>query len=161
MVSQSSSVGYTIMGKTADLTVVQKTTIDTLHKEGKTQKVIAKEAGCSQSSVSKHINREAKEGKDVVEKSVQAIGITAPWRGCETKPIQKCGGDSQRVDCSWSQCFKNHYAQTYARHGFQLSHSLCQATLEQQIASEASRLGWRQKGLDCCWVVQSYVLWWK
>ncbi len=48
------------MGKTADLTVVQKTTIDTLHKEGKTQNVIAKEAGCSQSSVSKHINREAK-----------------------------------------------------------------------------------------------------
>ncbi len=35
-------------------------TIDTLHKEGKTQKVIAKEAGCSQSSVSKHINSEAK-----------------------------------------------------------------------------------------------------
>ncbi len=48
------------MGKTTDLTVVQKTTIDTLHKEGKTQKVIAKEAGCSQSSMSKHINREAK-----------------------------------------------------------------------------------------------------
>ncbi len=60
MVSQSSSVGYTIMGKTADLTVVQKATIDTLHKEGKTQKVIAKEAGCSQSSVSKYINREVK-----------------------------------------------------------------------------------------------------
>ncbi len=54
MVSQSSSVGYTIMGKTADLTVVQKTTIDTLHKEGKTQKVIAKEAGCSQSCVQAH-----------------------------------------------------------------------------------------------------------
>ncbi len=48
------------MGKTADLTVVQKMTIDTLHKECKTQKVIAKEAGYSQSSVSKHINREAK-----------------------------------------------------------------------------------------------------
>ncbi len=51
--------------------------IDTLHKEGKTQKVIAKEAGCSQSSLSKHINREAKGRKYVVEKSVQAIGITA------------------------------------------------------------------------------------
>ncbi len=37
------------MGKTADLTVVKKTTIDTLHKEGKTQKVIAKEAGYFQS----------------------------------------------------------------------------------------------------------------
>ena len=53
MVSQSGSVGYTIMGKIADLTVVQKTIIDTMHKEGKTQKVIAKEVGCSQSAVSK------------------------------------------------------------------------------------------------------------
>ncbi len=35
MVSRSSSVGYTIMGKTADLTVDQKTTIDSLHKEGR------------------------------------------------------------------------------------------------------------------------------
>ncbi len=32
------------MGKTADLTVVQKTIIDTLHKEGKTQTFITKEA---------------------------------------------------------------------------------------------------------------------
>ncbi len=57
MVSQFGSLGYTIMGKTADLTVVQKTIIDTLHKEGKQQPVIAKEAGCSQSAVSKHVNR--------------------------------------------------------------------------------------------------------
>ncbi len=58
MVSQFGSLGYTIMGKTADLTVVQKTIIDTLHKEGKPQTFIAKEAGCSQSAVSKHVNRE-------------------------------------------------------------------------------------------------------
>ncbi len=45
------------MGKTADLTTVQKTIIDTLHKEGKPQILIAKEAGCSQSVVSKHVNR--------------------------------------------------------------------------------------------------------
>ncbi len=57
MVSQFGSLGYTIMGKSADLTVVQKTIIDTLHKEGKTQTFIAKEAGCSQSAVSKHVNR--------------------------------------------------------------------------------------------------------
>ncbi len=57
MVSQFDSLGYTIMGKTADLTVVQKTIIDTLHKEGKPQTFIAKEAGCSQSAVSKHVNR--------------------------------------------------------------------------------------------------------
>ncbi len=57
MVSQFGSLGYTIMGKTADLTVVQKTIIDTLHKEGKPQTFIDKEAGCSQSAVSKHVNR--------------------------------------------------------------------------------------------------------
>ncbi len=57
MVSQFGSLGSTIMGKTADLTVVQKTIIDTLHKEGKPQTFIAKEAGCSQCAVSKHVNR--------------------------------------------------------------------------------------------------------
>ncbi len=92
MVSQSSSLGYTIMGKTADLTVVQKTTIDTLHKEGKTQKVIAKEAGCSQSSVSKHINREAKGRTRCGRKIVQAIGITAPWTGLWNKTHSKMWG---------------------------------------------------------------------
>ncbi|KAI2651864.1 Transposable element Tc1 transposase [Labeo rohita] len=45
------------MGKTADLTVVQKTTIDTLHKEDKPQTFITKDIGCSQSAVSKHVNR--------------------------------------------------------------------------------------------------------
>ncbi len=57
MDSQFGSLGYTIMGKTADLTVVQKTIIDTLHKEGKSQIFIAKKAGCSQSAVLKHVNR--------------------------------------------------------------------------------------------------------
>ncbi len=37
MVSQFGSLDYTIMGKTANLTVVQKTFIDTLHKKGKPQ----------------------------------------------------------------------------------------------------------------------------
>ncbi len=57
MASQLGSLGYTIMGKTADLTVVQKTIIDTLHKEGKPQTFIVKEAGCSQSSVSKQFDK--------------------------------------------------------------------------------------------------------
>ncbi len=63
MVSQFGSLGYTIMRMTADLTVVQKTIIDTLHKEGKPQTCIAKEAGCSQSAVSKHVNRKLSERK--------------------------------------------------------------------------------------------------
>ncbi len=45
----------TIMGKTADLAMIQKTNIDTLHKEGKSQKVITERCGCLQSALSKHI----------------------------------------------------------------------------------------------------------
>ncbi len=77
MVSQFGSLCYTIMGKTADLTVVQKTIIDTLHKEGKPQTFIAKEAGCSQSAVSKHVNRTLSGRKSVVEKDAQPTKRTA------------------------------------------------------------------------------------
>ncbi len=45
----------TIMGKTADLAMVQKTIIDTLHEEDKSQRVITERGGCSMSAVSKHI----------------------------------------------------------------------------------------------------------
>ncbi len=69
MVSQFGSLCYTIMGKTADLTVVQKTIIDTLHKEGKPQIFIAKEAGSSLSAVSKHVNRKLSERKKCGRKS--------------------------------------------------------------------------------------------
>ncbi len=43
------------MGKTGDMAVVQKTIIDTLHKEGKSQRVITERGGSLQSAVSKHI----------------------------------------------------------------------------------------------------------
>ncbi len=43
------------MGKTADLTVVHKTIIDTFQKEGKSKRVITERCGSSQSAVSKHI----------------------------------------------------------------------------------------------------------
>ncbi|KAI2656570.1 30S ribosomal protein S16 [Labeo rohita] len=138
MLSQSSSVGYTIMGKTADLTVDQKMTIDTLHKEGKTQKRLAVHRALCPSTLIEW----RREGKDVVEKKCTSNRDNRTLeRIVKQNPFKNVGGDSQRVDWSWSQCFKNHYTQTCARHGFQLSHSLCQATLEQQTASEASCLG--------------------
>ncbi len=77
MLSQFGSLGYTIMGKTADLTVVQKTIIDTLHKEGKPQTLIAKEAGCSQSAVSKHVEWK--------EKYAQPTERTAALQGLSSK----------------------------------------------------------------------------
>uniref|UniRef100_A0A9J8DMW8 Transposase Tc1-like domain-containing protein n=1 Tax=Cyprinus carpio carpio TaxID=630221 RepID=A0A9J8DMW8_CYPCA len=44
------------MGKTADLTAVQKAIIDTLKGESKTQKEISERIGCSQSAVSRHLS---------------------------------------------------------------------------------------------------------
>ncbi len=43
------------MGKTADLAMDQKTIIDTLHKEGKSQRAITERGGCLKSAVSKYI----------------------------------------------------------------------------------------------------------
>ncbi len=122
------------MGKTADLTVVQKMTIDTLHKEGKTQKVIAKEAGCSQSSVSKHINREAKGRKRCGRKKCTSNRDNRTLeRIVKQNPFKNVG----EINKEWTAAGVS----ASRRHGFQLSHSLCQATLEQQTASGASRLG--------------------
>ncbi len=90
MVSQFGSLGYTIMGKTADLTVVQKTIIDTLHKEGKPQTFIAKEAGCSQSAVSKHANRKLS-GRKVEEKMHNQPRELQPYEDCQAKSIQEFG----------------------------------------------------------------------
>ncbi len=60
------------MGKTADLTVVQKTIIDTLHKEGKPQTFIAKEVhGVSTRAVAcelnVHFSTISRDGKGVSE----------------------------------------------------------------------------------------------
>ncbi len=86
MVSQFGLLGYTIMGKTADLTVVQKTIIDTLHKEEKPQTFIAKEAGCSQSAVSKHVIRKLS-GRKIctINREPQ------PYGDCQAKSIQEFG----------------------------------------------------------------------
>ncbi len=109
MVSQFGSLGYTIMGKTADLTVVQKTIIDTLHKEGKPQTFIAKEAGCSQSAVSKHVNRELSGRKKVWKKKMHnQPREPQPYEDCQAKSIQEFGWTSQGMDWGWGQGIKSH-----------------------------------------------------
>ena len=47
------------MGKASDFILMQKTIIETLHKEGKKQKDITSRAGCFQSSVSKFLHGKA------------------------------------------------------------------------------------------------------
>ncbi len=109
MVSQFGSLGYTIMGKTADLTVVQKTIIDTLHKEGKPQTFIAKEAGCSQSAVSKHVNKVEWKEKVWKKKMHNQPREPQPYEDCQAKSIQEFGWTSQGMDWGWGQGIKSHH----------------------------------------------------
>ncbi len=53
-----------IMGNTVDLPMVQKAIIDTLHKEGKSQRVITERG--SRSAVSKHIKYKVDWKEDIV-----------------------------------------------------------------------------------------------
>ncbi len=84
MVSQFGSLGYTIMGKTADLTVVQKTIIDTLHKEGKPQTFIAKEA-VHRVLYPSMLTESWVEGKSVEEKDAQPTEINSALWGLSSK----------------------------------------------------------------------------
>ncbi len=59
MVSQSSSVGYTIMGKTADLTVVQRRPLTPCTRRARHKRSLQKRLAVHR-AVSKHINREVK-----------------------------------------------------------------------------------------------------
>ncbi len=108
MVSQFGSLGYTIMGKTADLTVVQKTIIDTLQKEDKPQTFIAKEAGCLQSAVSKHVNKVDWKEKVWKKKMHNQPREPQPYEDCQAKSIQEFGWTSQGMDLGWVQGIKRH-----------------------------------------------------
>ncbi len=105
------------MGNTADLAMVHKTIINTLHREEKSQRVITERSGCSRSAVSKHIKYKVdwKEefGKENVHKQQ---GWQQAWEYCQAKLIQTLGRASQGLD--WScQCIKSHRAQTSSGKG--------------------------------------------
>ncbi len=106
MVSQFGSLGYTIMGKIADLTLVQKTIIDTLHKEGKTQTFIAKEA-VHRVLYPSMLTESWEEGKSVEEKDAQPTKRTAAYEDCQAKSIQEFGWTSQGMDWGWGQGIKS------------------------------------------------------
>ncbi len=74
----------TIMGKTADLAMIQKTNSDALYKEGKSQRVITERCGLLQSAVSKHIKCKV-DGRNWVGKGAQATGMTASLRILSSK----------------------------------------------------------------------------
>ncbi len=95
MVSQFGSLGYTIMGKTADLTVAQKTIIDTLHKEGW------------------HPSQYSLPKKLAVHRVLYPSMLTESWvepqpyEDCQAKSIQEFGWTSQGMDWGWGQGIKS------------------------------------------------------
>ncbi len=95
------------MGKTADLAMDQKKIIDTLHKDGKSQRVITERGDCSQSAVSKHIKCKVDWKEEIgLENVHKQQGVVQA---------------SQGVNWSWSQCIKSHHAPTSSGEGL-LSH---------------------------------------
>ncbi len=148
MVSQFGSLGYTIMGKTADLTVVQKTIIDTLHKEGKPQTFITKEADCSQSAVSKHVNRKLS-GR---EKCGRKICTT---NNREPQPYEDCQASDSRI---WVN---------FTRNGLRLG-SRHQEPPHTDVSRKLATVvvrgilpGLKRKELDCCPVDQNPLFRWE
>ncbi len=134
--SQFASLGYTIMGKTADLIVVQKTIIDTLHKEGKPQTLSAKEPGCSQSAVSKHVNRKLSGRKKCGRKRYTTNWENPqPYEDCQAKFIQEFGWTSQGMDWGWGQGIKRHHTQTVSR-------NLATVCCQRRLTSAKEKKNW-------------------
>ncbi len=132
-----SLVHYTIMGKTADLTVVQKTIIDTLHTEDKPQTFIAKEAGCSQSAVSKHVNRKLSGRKKMHNRPREL----QPYEDCQAKSIQELS----ELHKEWTEAGVK---ASRAPHT-DVSRNLATVVIRGVLP------GLREEELDCCPVVQS------
>ncbi len=83
MVSQFGSLGYTIMRKTVDLTVVQKTIIDTVHKEGKPQHELPKKLAVHRVLYSSMLAESLVEGKSVEEKMHNQLRELQPYEDCQ------------------------------------------------------------------------------
>ncbi len=141
----------TIMGNTADLATVQKTIIDTPHKESKSQKVITERGGCSRSAVSKHIKRKV----DWKDKNVhKQQGWPQTWEYSQAKLIQHLG----ELHEEWTEAGVSASRVTTLRH---LQEKSYQATSETETSSVESYLGSGEKQLDCCSALQSPLLRWK
>ncbi len=106
MVSQFGSLGDTIMGKDADLTVVQKTIIDSLHKEGKTQTFITKEA-VHRVLYPSMLTESWVEEKVWKKKMHNQPREPQPYEDCQEKSIQEFGWTSQGMDWGWGQGIKS------------------------------------------------------
>ena len=138
------------MGKASDLTSVQKTIIEILHKEGKEQKDIASRAGCSQSSVSKLLH-----GKAAGRKKCDWKLATTERNDCSLERIVRSNRFNNLVEIT-REC-QDHgvtvsratiHRRLQTGNGLPQLHSSDQAPSELPAEAEASRLVNRKEELD-------------
>ncbi len=92
MVSQSSSVGYTIMGRLLTWQLSKRRPLTPCTRRARHKRSLQKRLAVHRALSPSTLIERRREGKDVVEKSVQAIGITTPWRGLWNKTHSKMWG---------------------------------------------------------------------
>ncbi len=150
MVSQSSSVGYTIMGRLLTWQLSKRRPLTPCTRRARHKRSLQKRLAVHRALCPSTLIERRREGKDVVEKSVQAIGITAPWRGLWNKTHSKMWGRFTKSGLQLESVLQEPLRTDVCKTWVSAVAFLVSSTLEQQTASEASRL-------DCCWVVQSNV----
>ncbi len=147
MVSSVGSLGDTIMGKTADLTVVQKTIIDTLHKEDKTQTFITKEA---------------------VHRVLYPSMLTESWEEGKKCGRKRC--TTNRENCSLMRIVKQNRFKNLGELHKEWTEAGVKASraphtdVSRNLATVVVRgvlPGLREEELDCCPVVQSPLFRWE
>ncbi len=123
------------MGNTADLAMVQKMIIDTLHKEGKSQRVITEWGGCLQSAVSKYVKCKVDWKEDIsVGKCAPATGMTASLRILSSKADPNTWESFTRSELKLEWVHQVTTFRYFQEKGYQ-------ATSETETSSEASYLG--------------------
>ncbi len=130
------------MGKTADLAMIQKTNIDALHKEGKSQRVITEWCGCLQSAVSKHIKCKVDWKEDLGRKR-----CTSNRDDCKLENTVKQSWFKHlwELHKEWTEAGVSASRVTTLR---LLQEKGYQATSEPETTSEASYLGCGEKELS-------------
>ncbi len=103
----------TIMGKTADLAMIQKTITDALHKEGKSQRGITERGAVHRVLYQSILNAKLTGRKNLGRKRCTS---NRDDRKLENRVKQSWFKHFEElhkeVNWSWSQCIKSHHAQT-------------------------------------------------
>ncbi len=121
-----------IMGNTADLTMVQKTIIDTLHKESKSQRLITERGGSYRVLYQSILNAKLTGRKKLGRKMCTS---NRDDRKLENTVKQSRFNHSGELHKEWTEAESR---VTTLRH---LQEKGCQATSETETSSEASYLG--------------------